>query len=160
MYRYEERVSFHPLVQLGYLALVVTVVAALAGLLRPVPWAPAAFGLVLVLLPALFGRLVIQIDADTLSATFGFLGWPSQRIPLGDIVAARAVSYHPIRQFGGWGIRCGVFDGEKTLVYTVRGREGVLVRLRDERRVSGFRVKQFILGSLEPERLAAAIGKP
>ena len=160
MYRYEERITFHPLVQLVYVALVATLVAALVGTLRPVPWAPAILGLFFILLPAMFGRLLIQIDAEALTARFGFLGWPTQRIPLDEIVRASTVTYRPIRQFGGWGIRCGVFEGEKTSVYTVRGREGVLLELSSERRISGFRVRQFILGSLEPSRLAAAIGKP
>ena len=107
----------------------------------------------------MFGRLVIQIDAEALSATFGFFGWPSQRIPLADIVRARAVTYRPIRTFGGWGIRCGAFEGETTSVYSVRGSRGVLLELSGERRIAGFRTRRFLVGSAEHERLSAAIGK-
>ena len=53
----------------------------------------------------------------------------------------------------------GRLDGERTSVYTVRGTTGVLLELAEEQRISGFRSKRFLIGSLEPDRLSAAIGK-
>ena len=156
MFRYEETVSFHPLVQFLYLLGVAGVVWAQAA---AVPTLPAVIGVPLVLLPRMFGRLLIWMDADMLTAEFGHLGWPIQRVPITNIVRARVVSYRPIFQFGGWGIRAGRLDGEPTSVYTVRGTTGVLLELAEEQRVSGFRTKRFLIGSLEAERLVAVLGK-
>ena len=53
----------------------------------------------------------------------------------------------------------GCRHGEPTSVYTVRGTTGVLLELAEEQRVSGFRTKRFLIGSLEAERLVAVLGK-
>lgn len=160
MFRYEERVTFHPFFQVLYLVAVGAVVVGQWAALPELAWAPFLVGVPLILLPLMFGRLLIRVDAERLLAQFGFLGWPAQRIPLEQIERARAVTYRPILQFGGWGIRTGRFEGERTSVYTVRGSTGVLLELEEERRVSGFRTKRFLVGSLEPERLLAVLGKP
>ena len=159
MYRYEETVSFHPVVQFLYVLGVAGVVWAQVAALPTLPWVPAVIGVPLVLLPLMFGRLLIRMDADMLTAEFGYLGWPLQRVPITNIAHARVVTYRPIFQFGGWGIRAGRLDGERTSVYTVRGTTGVLLELAEEQRISGFRSKRFLIGSLEPDRLSAAIGK-
>jgi len=159
MFRYEETVSFHPLVQFLYLLGVAGVVWAQFAAVPTLPWVPAVIGVPLVLLPLMFGRLLIRIDASILTVEFGYLGWPIQRVPLVNIVRAHVVAYRPILQFGGWGIRAGRLDGEKTSVYTVRGTTGVLLELAEEQRISGFRSKRFLIGSLEPDRLSRAVGK-
>ena len=160
MYRHEDTVSFHPVVQFLYLLGVAGVVLAQFAAVPNMPWVPAVVGVPLILLPLMFGRLRIRMDAEMLTAEFGYLGWPIQRVPLTKIVRARVVSYRPIVQFGGWGIRAGRLDGELTSVYTVRRTTGVLLELAEEHRISGFRTKRFLIGSLESERLSAAIGKP
>ena len=160
MFRYEETVSFHPVVQFLYLLGVAGVVWAQVTAVPTMPWVPAVIGVPLVLLPLMFDRLRIRMNAAMLTAEFGYLGWPIQRVRISNIVRARVVTYRPIFQFGGWGIRAGRFDGEKTSVYTVRGTTGVLLELAEEQRVSGFRSKRFLIGSLEPARLSAAIGNP
>ena len=160
MSRYEETVSFHPVVQFLYLLGVACVLWAQLAAVPHMPWVPAVVGVPLILLPLMFGRLRIRMDAEMLTAEFGYLGWPMQHVPITKIVRTRVVSYRPILQFGGWGIRAGRLHGELTSVYTVRGTTGVLVELTDEQRISGFRTKRFLIGSLEPERLSAAIGKP
>ena len=160
MYRYEETVSFYPVVQFLYLLGVAGLVGAQLAIVPTMPWVPAVIGVPLVLLPLAFGRLRIRVDAEMLTAEFGYLGWPIQRLPIANIIRARVVSYRPIFQFGGWGIRVGRLEGAKTSLYTVRGTTGVLLELAEEQRISGFRTERFLIGSLEPERLSAAIGKP
>jgi hypothetical protein len=159
MFRYEETVSFHPVIQFLYLLGVAGMVWAQVTAVPTMPWVPVAIGVPLVLLPLMFGRLRIRVDAEMLTAEFGYLGWPIQRVPISNIVGACVVTYRPILQFGGWGIRAGRLDGEKTSVYTVRGTTGVLLELAEEQRVSGFRSKRFLIGSLEPERVVAVLGK-
>ncbi|GMR22119.1 MAG: hypothetical protein BMS9Abin37_0447 [Acidobacteriota bacterium] len=159
MFRYEETVSFHPVVQFLYLLGMAGVVWVQVAAVAPLPWVPVVIGVALILLPLIFGRLLIRVDADVLTAELGYLGWPIQRVPITNIVRARVVTYRPIVQFGGWGIRAGRLDGDKTSVYTVRGTTGVLLELAEEQKISGFRSKRFLIGSLEPERLVAVLGK-
>jgi hypothetical protein len=158
-YRYEESLSFHPLVSVLYIfVMVVFGLSVFQGHGGPI-WVPAAIGLLLVLLPLMFGRLVIAVDEESVTAVFGFLGWPSQRVPLSEIVRARAIDYRPILTFGGWGIRFGRLEGERTGVYSIRGTRGTLLELNTPRRVCSIQTTRFLLGSQEPERLVAAIGK-
>lgn len=159
MFRYEETVSFHPVVQFLYLLGVAGIVWTQFATLPELRWVPVLVGASLILLPLMFGRLRIRIDAEMLTAEFGYLGWPIQQVPIANIVRARVVTYRPILQFGGWGIRAGRLEGEKTSVYTVRGTTGVLLELAQEQRLSGFRSKRFLVGSLEPERVVAVLGK-
>ena len=157
---YEERVTFHPIVQVAYLAGVAALVWGQLQAVPTLPWVTFVVGVPLLILPLMFGRLLIRMDAETLFVEFGYLGWPLQKVPLANIVRASVVTYKPIRNFGGWGIRAGKLDGEHTSVYTVRGTSGVLLELSTEQRVSGWKTKRFLVGSGEPDRLAAAIGRP
>jgi len=67
------------------------------------------------------------------------------RIALRHVVRAYARRYHPLREYGGWGIRSGR-DGR---AFTISGRGGVQLVLR-----SGMRV---LVGSRQAAELAAAI---
>lgn len=111
------------------------------------------------LIPLLFGRFVIRVSNNSLRVSFGYLGVFDTEIPLSDIQEARVVEYRPIRQFGGWGIRCGKFEGEKTGCYSMKGARGVLLLLSNEVRVCLRRTGRIIIGSSTPERLKASIGK-
>lgn len=159
-YRYEETVAFSPVVQSLYLVMLGVFVWAQFQAVPQIPWVPVLVGMLLLVLPAMFGRLVFRVDEEAVTATFGFLGWPVQRVLLSRIDEARVVSYRPIRQFGGWGIRAGRFEGKKTSIYSVRGHRGVLLELKEPQRVCGIETVRFILGTSEPERLVAAIGAP
>ncbi len=96
-------------------------------------------------IPVLFAvlRLVLVVDDD--SVLIDYRPLRLRRIALDDIASAEAVTYRPIREYGGWGIR-GI--GAKR-AYNVSGDRGVQLVLTDGRRV--------LLGSQEPEPLAAAI---
>lgn len=67
------------------------------------------------------------------------------RIPLRHVARAYARQYHPLKEFGGWGIRQGR-DGR---AFTISGKEGVQLVLR-----SGTRV---LVGSRQADELASAI---
>lgn len=67
------------------------------------------------------------------------------RIPLRHIARAYARRYHPLKEYGGWGIRQGR-DGR---AFTISGKEGVQLVLR-----SGTRV---LVGSRQAAELASAI---
>ena len=64
-----------------------------------------AFGLIALidaLVLAVIGSLKIRLDRDELRWSFGFLGWPSWRLPLKNI---RGVELCQSRWTEGWGIR-------------------------------------------------------
>jgi hypothetical protein len=67
------------------------------------------------------------------------------RIPLRHIARAYARRYHPLKEYGGWGIR----NGREGRAFTLGGRDGVQLVLR-----SGTRV---LIGSRQAEELASAI---
>jgi hypothetical protein len=120
-------------------------------------WAPS-----LAIAPAivlLLGRLVIDVEHDALSVSFGYLGRPARRIPLHWIERAEAIHYRPIAQFGGWGIRRGRMDGHTTLVYSLQGSTGVLLHLNQSVEIWFARTNRVLVGSRQPERLAEMLGE-
>ena len=57
--------------------------------------------------------------------------------------------YHPIKDFGGWGIRYN--RKEKTMCYNVRGNLGLLIVLKNGKRI--------LFGSQNPHKFKQAIDK-
>jgi hypothetical protein len=90
------------------------------------------------------GRLVIELADGHVSARIAPL--PGQRIPLHAITNIEPRRYHPIREFGGWGIRWAS-GGRRA--WSASGDRGVELTLADGGRV--------LLGSADPQALAAAI---
>ncbi len=156
-YRYQEKISFHPVIKILYLAMLVLFAALLlrgeVDMIATVVLLPLVVAIAL-----LFGRLVIDVDEDTLTTSFGYLGWPVQKIPLSQVENVEVVSYKPLRQFGGWGIRCGSFQGQRTSCYSMRGDRGVLLSVHKEIRVCMTKTHRFLIGSQTPESLAQALG--
>jgi hypothetical protein len=159
-YRYHEEISLHPIVKIAYLAMLLAFVAAALGdggddtpffVLLLV-------GLFLLAIPLVFGRLRIEVEEQSLKIRFGYLGWPKRDIPLEEIVRTEVVTYRPIRQFGGWGIRGGRFQGELTGCYSMKGNRGLLLSLENQIRVGLLRTRRLLLGTPEPEKLQQAIG--
>ncbi len=93
--------------------------------------------------------LTIRITDNAAIIKFGYL-FPLfyKRIPLESVKESSAVSYRPIRDAGGWGIRFGRFRKRFTTFYNARGNRGVLI-ITDRR--------QFVIGSQDPEQLHAVI---
>ncbi|NKC11081.1 MAG: hypothetical protein GKR94_02405 [Gammaproteobacteria bacterium] len=71
------------------------------------------------------------------------------KIAPSDLTSANAVTYSPLQDYGGWGIRWGK-DGQ---AYSVSGRRGVLLTFADTSRES------LLIGSNQPDTLADAIAK-
>jgi hypothetical protein len=116
---------------------------------RPAPDA------VVLLFTAIFGIgfplffLVLRLEITVAGERLIFRFYPLQVRPrtvlLEEIVDATAETYHPLREFGGW----GWWLGRRGAGYTVAGDRGVRVLL-----TSG---KQFLLGSTRPEELRQAL---
>jgi len=158
MIKYEEKLSFHPMINLVFIVLVGT----LAWTVWQEPGPPLLLimvGMVLMVIPLIFSRLVIRVDERELYVAFGLFGWPVQRIPLDAIVKIRAIEYKPLLQFGGWGIRRGRYEGESTSAYTIRGKRGILLELTKDYRIATVKTRRFLVSSANPDRLTAAIGR-
>lgn len=110
------------------------------------PWAYVLISLVfLVLLSVLTLRQTTIVADDAVTVRFG--PFYRMRIPFSEIAHAEAVSYRPVREYGGWGIR-GL--GRKRALNT-RGNLGVLVTRADGSTV--------LIGSQKPRELLAALGR-
>ena len=91
-------------------------------------------------------KLTAEIRTDRLVIRF-FPFW-RRTIPNRDIASATPCTYHPILQYGGWGIRYGLGAG---MCYTLYGNRGVRLELTTGRKV--------LIGSQRPDDLAAAISR-
>ena len=86
-------------------------------------------------------RLVTEArDGELVISLRGF--WRSRRILLNEIRSAEVISYDPIRDYGGYGIRTGHFGK----AYIAAGTRGVRIKLANR--------ATFIVGSQRSEELA------
>jgi len=108
-------------------------------------WTPTSFiaaGIVL------FSMLRLTVEVDERELRVRFAPFVNKRIPHSELKSAEALEYHPLRQYGGWGIRRGK-DG---WAYTTSGHEGVRIATTDG--------KSFLVGSQRAAELAEALRKP
>jgi hypothetical protein len=91
---------------------------------------------------SLMGDLRTRVTEQGIDLRWGFLEVIRKYIPFREIDEALPVTYSPLREFGGWGIRAG---GKKKRAWTVRGRRALMLTLKDG--------THFYLGSDRPERL-------
>lgn len=99
------------------------------------------------LFPLLFStmHLVTEVRADGLYVRFVPFHFKRLRFDWEDIVEAKAVTYSPLKEFGGWGIRYG----RAGKAYNVSGNRGVWLRFRNGSRL--------LIGSQRAEELEQAI---
>jgi hypothetical protein len=90
----------------------------------------------------LVGYLSAQVTEAGIRMRWGPLGWIRKFIPFDTIMKAEAVTYSPLMEFGGWGIRIR----RNKRAWTVRGNRAVRMELTNG--------KVFYLGSDRPERFA------
>jgi hypothetical protein len=90
-------------------------------------------------------RLVTEVRADALRVQFRWL-WRPRIIPFAEIQSYHAVTYNPLREYGGWGIRYG---GAGDMAYNVSGDRGVRLEFTNGGRL--------LVGSQRPEELARAL---
>jgi hypothetical protein len=92
-------------------------------------------------------RLRFEVHRDRLFVGFVTPLFPLYRkaIPVGTIESAEPVTYRPILEYGGWGLR----RSAKGIAYNMSGNRGVQLKMKEGRNI--------LLGSRQPERLAAAI---
>jgi hypothetical protein len=110
------------------------------------PWAYALLALLAaILVSVLTLRQTTTVAADAVTIRFG--PFYRLRIPLAEIQKAESQSYHPIREYGGWGIRG---FGRKRALNT-RGNKGVLLTRTDG--------STILIGSQKPRELLSALAR-
>lgn len=91
------------------------------------------------------GRLETRVFADRVVIRFRPFHLRGRVIALADIAEVEGRTYHPVIEYGGWGIRRNAAG----MAYTVSGNEGVYLTLREGGGV--------LIGSRRSGELAAAI---
>jgi hypothetical protein len=90
-------------------------------------------------------NLTTEVRSDGLYHRFYPIHLSFRRIGLENIVKYEVVTYSPLREYGGWGIRYG----GKGKAYNVYGNRGVQLELRNGNRL--------LIGSQKPEQLEEAL---
>jgi len=100
-----------------------------------------------VALPALLYsiRLVTEVRGDGLYLRFFPFHSSFLRFPVNGIRSCEAITYSPIGEYGGWGIRYG-WNGK---AYNVSGNQGIQLELVEGRRI--------LIGSQRPPEFLAAL---
>lgn len=97
--------------------------------------------------PILFyaAKLVTEVRTDGLYVSFYPLLFHRIKIPFESVVKSEVQKYHPLRDYGGWGIRYG----PKGKAFNVSGDRGVLIELTNG--------ETILIGSHQPEQLASLL---
>lgn len=100
----------------------------------------------LVLVRLLTVRLTTELRTAQLSVALRGV-WRRTRVPVAKIRSARAVTYSPMAEYGGYGVRPGPLGR----AYIARGAEAVQLELQDGSKI--------LLGTQRPMELASAIAE-
>jgi hypothetical protein len=93
----------------------------------------------------LLATMTIEIRQDALYVQYYPFHLSPRKIFYETIAGYQVITYRPIRDYGGWGLKCG----PKGRAYNVRGNRGVELKFTDG--------KTLMLGSQRPEELASAL---
>lgn len=91
-------------------------------------------------------RMTTEVDPTEIRIWFGWVPTFQKSFPIAGLSRVEVVSYRPIVEYGGWGIRVGR-SGERA--YNARGNRGVRLTLVDG--------STILIGSQRPEELASTI---
>ncbi len=92
-----------------------------------------------------FSRLITEVRPEGLFIRYAPFHRKFHEISLENLKDIQAVTYHPIYDYGGWGIRYGAMGK----AYNVRGNRGVKIRYQGGH--------SLLIGSQKPEELHQAI---
>lgn len=92
-----------------------------------------------------FTKLITEVRDDGIFVQLFPLHWSFRKIAFDELKSYEVRTYHPIREYGGWGIRIG----SKGLAYNISGNTGVQLILKNGKRI--------LIGSQKAEELFRAI---
>ncbi|HOG64906.1 MAG TPA: DUF6141 family protein [Spirochaetota bacterium] len=94
-----------------------------------------------------FARLITEVHPDGVYLRYRPFHLKPRFIPLGETDRVEVRDYHPVREYGGWGLR----RGWKKRAYSVSGRQGLEILRDDGRRI--------MIGTQRPAEMAAAVAR-
>ncbi|HKK94421.1 MAG TPA: hypothetical protein VJ925_13385, partial [Longimicrobiales bacterium] len=115
-----------------------------SALVTPWPWSVVLIALG-VLIYVVLGGLLVTVHSDGVRVGLGHLRLLRAFIPFADVTRIESVTYRPLKEFGGWGLR----GGKQKRAWTARGDRAVVLHTRDDRRI--------YIGSDEPSKLEGRI---
>jgi hypothetical protein len=92
-------------------------------------------------------RLITEVSEEGFKYRFPPLINKFKTIPKSMITEYQVRKYSPIGEYGGWGIRTGIFGRGRA--YNVKGNIGLQLKLQNNRKI--------LFGSQRPEALKAAM---
>lgn len=93
-------------------------------------------------------KLTTIISEQEISIRFNFFHRKSKIITWNEIQKAEIITYNPIMDYGGWGIKYG---GLNSIAYNVSGNQGLQLYLKNG--------KKILIGTQKPEELQNIIKK-
>jgi hypothetical protein len=93
-------------------------------------------------------KLTTIITEQDISIWFNFFHSKPKIIAWNEIQKAEIITYNPIMDYGGWGIRCG---GLNSVAYNVSGNQGLQLYLKNDQKI--------LIGTQKPEELRNSIKK-
>ena len=91
-------------------------------------------------------RMTTEVTPTGIVVWFGWIPTYRRAVPIDGVTLVEVITYRPLRDYGGWGIRYGR-DGEH--VMSARGDQGVRIHMTDGSRL--------VIGTQRPTELAQAI---
>jgi hypothetical protein len=70
-----------------------------------------------------------------------------------EIASLEVVTYRPIREYGGWGLR----RGKNGLAYSVSGKQGVLITFKEPKKLFWGKHKTLLIGTRKPDAWRSAL---
>jgi hypothetical protein len=91
----------------------------------------------------------LQVEVSSSGVRYRFVPFLNsfKSIPVEEIQSYEVGKYHPIMEFGGWGIRFGI----KKKVFSISGNQALKITLKDG--------KKIYFGTRKPEEMDAAMRK-
>ncbi len=112
----------------------------------------AGLSLLLLVLVAALGRLVVTVDGDRLTISYGWMGLLQKTFDVAKINEVRVRIFSPVATYIGWGWRWGP---KGATCYTARVRRGVEIGVGDLRVVISSLNPQMLKEALRPREVAA-----
>ena len=111
-------------------------------------WLPS-YCLVIIALLLRSIRLETAIREDGIYYQLFPFQWKMKKISFDDIEQIYVRNYHPIMEYGGWGIRLGLFG--KGWAIDISGNKGIQIIFKDQKK------RKFLLGTQKPEEAETAL---
>ncbi len=99
----------------------------------------------------MFLRLDTEIREDGIYYQLFPFHFKMRKIAFDDIEKVYVRKYNPLMEYGGWGIRLGLFG--KGWAINISGNKGIQIEFKNKKK------RKFLLGTQKPEEVEAVLNK-